>query len=268
MLPGLLGVRMAVLALTALEPGAEPSGDTIEYAYDEPAHADLAWSARAYVAPEVRADRPVPLVIFLHGTNRQLVKHPWMGGGGTDLRAAVGRMIAARTIEPVVLAAPSSVVPDQVQYTSWAGFDLDDFVARTVAALGPRAAIDPSRIVLAGHSGAGCHEGGGIASAATANQRLRAVLAIDTCMYFWLAERLAKLPADTHVVVTYQTVTWQERPFDDFATVFRRAAAESAQGAGRIVEELRPESPDPHAASVTLSLERWLPRVLGAAPAR
>ncbi len=268
LLPMLLGLRVAALALGAALPceAGESGlrGTTVEYADAGSAgHPELAWFARAYVAPEAKAHRPVPLLIFLHGVNRDLVKYPWMGGGATpDLRPLIGRMIRDGQIGPLVIAAPSSIAPDEVQYTSWAHFDVDRFVERTIAALGDDATIDPSRIVLAGHSGAGCHSAGGIASANSSARRLFAVLSIDTCLYFWHATELAKLPGETRVVVTYQTRSWRERPFEDFAAVFRRAAAEAANGGSRVIEELYPPPEDAHVATVAMSLERWLPRLL------
>ncbi len=244
-------------------------GKTYEYHYDgaDVRRPKLAWSARAYVPPEAAAaGKPLPLVVFLHGTNKKLIKYRWMGGGqDPDLRAVIGDMVKRGVIGPVILAAPSSVVKSQVSTSSWDYFDLDKFIARTEKALGGAGTIDTTRIVVAGHSGAGCSTEGGLATIAGGKRHVLALLSIDTCMRTWLAHRLSHAGKHTHVVATYQTVSWTDRPFDDFRDAFAHDAAlrPVEDGIERTVEEVHPERPA-HQATVALTFERWLPKLLGA----
>ena len=262
---------LAALLLTAPASSADPPkdlpGTSVDYAYDgkdirRPA---LAWFARAYVPPEAAAAaRPVPLIVFLHGTNKKLIKYRWMGGGhDPDLRAFIGEMVAKGTIEPVVIAAPSSVVKSQVLTSSWDYFDVDKFVAHTKQALAGTVAIDDTRVIVAGHSGAGCSTEGGLAALATRKRPLLGLMSIDTCMRIWLAHRLARASKHTHVVVSYQTVSWTDRPFEDFRATFVSDATKRGVGDGvlRTVEELH-ATQGAHQASVALSFERWLPQIL------
>jgi hypothetical protein len=254
----------------AAAPAATPAklpGKTYEFHYDgkDVRRPKLAWSARAYVTPEAAAaGKPLPLVVFLHGTNKKLIKYRWMGGGqDPDLRAVIGDLVKRGVIEPVIIAAPSSVVKSQVSTSSWDYFDLDKFVARTEKALGGAAQIDATRIIVAGHSGAGCSTEGGLATISGGKRRVHAILSIDTCMRTWLAHRLSHAGKRTHVVATYQTVSWTDRPFDEFREAFAHDATLRPVEAGieRTVEEIHPERPA-HQATVALTFERWLPKLL------
>jgi hypothetical protein len=243
-------------------------GKTIDYAYDgkDVASPRLAWLGRAYVPPETaKAAGPVPLVVFLHGLNAALIKHRWMGGGSEgDVRAIVGDLVARGAVAPVVVAGPSSIVASEVTFgASWRHFALDNFLTRTSAALQGVVTIDTGRIVVAGHSGAGCSPAGGLETLGQSTARLLAVLSIDTCMTGSLAESLARSDPRTHVVVGYQTITWSNRGFDLFRQVFEREVANhpAAPGVLREIDRQRPAQA-PHDATVALTLARWLPRIL------
>lgn len=244
----------------------------IDYAWDGRAigHPERAWRGRAFVPARAReAKGPRPLVIFLHGLNKALIAHRWMGGGSEgDLRKIVGGLVAAKKIEPAIVAAPSSVVASQVSRgASWNFFDLDHFIDCTRDAVAAVAAIDETRVVVAGHSGAGCSMQGGLARAGESRRSLRGLLAIDTCMSVALADRLASSPPTTHVVVGYQRLGWTDRPFDAFARTFRRVAAErpAAEGVLRELDDQRPDAAY-HDATVPLTFERWLPKILPFVP--
>lgn len=265
---------MLVSAASTLGPPAAWAleGTTIDYSWDGRGdHPRRAWSARAYLpagatAPPDAPTRPVGLVVFLHGLNKRLVKYRWMGSGPEDdLRALLDTWVAAGAMPPFVLAAPSSVVASEVSRgSSWRGFDLDRFVTITRRVLHGRAQIDPERVIVAGHSGAGCSLTGGLATVDAAETPLHALLAIDTCLTGALARRWAGASPETHVVVAYQKLGWP-RAFDAFASAFR-AAAPSPGGFGLRHIDVQHPAEDVHNATVPLSFTRWLPRLLGSAP--
>ena len=188
-----------------------------------------------------------------------------MGGGNEgDVRRIVAEMIEAGQIPPMIVAAPSSV--DQAAIgnavTSWPSFDLDTFLDRTSARLAGAATIDRTRVIVAGHSGAGCNIKGGIASALKAKTEVLAGLVIDTCMGTDLAKDLAHLRPTLNVVVSWQTMSWDQRPFDDFRRIFQREVKKDPPAAG-VIRELayeQPSAPMPHDAMVPVTLKKWLPR--------
>jgi len=246
------------------QPALALEGTTIDYAWDGGDHRNKAWFGRAYVPASVKADRAVPVLIFLHGLNKLLVKHRWMGGGPEDdLRARIDTWIERGELPPLILAGPSSTVKSEVHRgASWRGFDLDRFVRLTRRALHGYGRIDEGRVVLAGHSGAGCSLHGGLAMAEEADTELHAVLVIDTCMNGAFGQRMASSSRTTHVVVGYQKLGWT-REFEAFERAFRHAVEERppAEDILRQLDEQKPER-DYHNATVPLTLERWLPRLL------
>lgn len=260
------------------EPRAKPaplSGQSYDFAYDgkdvgKPARAYL---GRAYVHPTVQADanKPRPLVVFVHGLNSDLIKNRWMGGGNEgDIRRITDELIEAEGAEPFIIAAPSSVVPEAigVARTSWPGFDLDTFVTLTEARLAGVATVDTSRVIVAGHSGGGCNANGGLATAAQAKLPLHALLAIDVCMDPSFATALAKARPTTHIVVAYQLLTWSKRPVSDFKRRFEQETSNTpaAPGVRRVLVEERPKEPMPHDAMVRLAFRKYLPGLLKEPP--
>jgi hypothetical protein len=210
------------------------------------------------------ADIAAPLVVFFHGLNRERIPFRWMGGGKEgDVRAIVAGLVERGAIEPAVLAAPSSTVPSAVSGgSSFPAFDLPRFVDRVEARLADVVRIDRRRVVVVGHSGAGCSERGGIVTALGLEPAPLGVVSIDTCMGGSLASSLASSPASTHVVVTWQTATWK-RDFKHFRDIFSKTRASHPESSGtlRELDEL-PALPRAHDAAVAQTLERWLPRLL------
>jgi hypothetical protein len=276
-------VTTLAMALAATPAGGEPSkpaaraaekkplaGRTIDFPYDgkDVGKPRLAWTGRAFVHDRARerADRgeALPLVVFLHGLNKELIPHRWIGGGQEgDVRRIVSDLIEAGTIPPVVVAGPGSVVKEAVSRgASFAELDLDTFLDRTDAALGPGVRIDPRRVVVTGHSGAGCSEAGGLIAARRSRRPILAIAAIDTCMGATLARELASAPPTTHVVVTWQAASWNKRPFELFSATFRNTTrAHPPGGALRELDRL-PAEPRPHDATVGQTFSKWLPRLL------
>ncbi len=267
--PCWLALALLLAAPASAEPSSPPlSGKTYDYEWDgrDIRRAELAWFGRAYVPPRAsKAKRAVPLVVFLHGLNAALIKHRWMGGGTEgDVRRIVGALVDEGAIEPVVVAGPSSIVKSQVaKGASWNHFDLDRFVDLTVSRLSGLVDIDESRIVVAGHSGAGCSTAGGLATVGQSRRRLHAILSMDTCMSPALAERLARADPHTHVVVSWQAISWANRPFAPFRRAFEQTAAAHPADDGilRALDEQRPAA-SPHDATVALTFQRWLPKIL------
>jgi hypothetical protein len=84
-----------------------------------------------------------------------------------------------------------------------------------------------------------------------------------------LAKDLAQVRPTLHVVVSWQTQSW-DRPFEDFRRVFQRGVKNAPPAAG-VLRELAPEKPTrpmPHDAMVELTLKKWLPKLLAPAPSK
>jgi hypothetical protein len=253
------------LVLVAQPTGAQPSlaGRTVDYTYGatEGAVEHRAWTGRAYLHPRLldHAATAYPVVVYLHGINKQQVQHPWMGAQGTpDLRSAWDRYLIEKRIAPAVLAAPSSTVACKLPQALWDGFDMDRFLAFTVRATRDQVRIDLSRVVVIGHSGAGCNHRGGLVTALQSTLPLVGGLIIDVCMDELDARPLALARPDMDVVVTYQR-RWQ-RDFPAFSNLFVEASRATGATGLRQVEEIPMVSRQPHTDIVMESLDRWLPR--------
>jgi hypothetical protein len=149
---------------------------------------------------------------------------------------------------------------------SWPAFDLDMFIDKTEERLGQAAVIDRGRVIVAAHSGAGCNIRGGLNAALHAKSTpVLAGFSIDTCMLLDLAKDLAHLRPTTHVVVSWQSVSWPEREFGGFKAVFLREVMKDPPPPG-VLRELDYEQPtvaQPHDAMVGITLKKYLPRLLG-----
>ncbi len=240
-----------------------PAGRTVDYAYGaaDGATEHRAWTGRAYLHPSLRdrAGTAFPVVVYLHGINKHQVQHPWMGAHGSpDLRTAWDNYLTQGRIAPAVLAAPSSTVACKLPQALWDGFDMDRFLAFTVRATRDHVRIDLSRVVVIGHSGAGCNPHGGLVTALQSTLPLVGGLVIDVCMDELDARPLAQARPDMDVVVTYQR-RWR-RDFPAFSNLFVEASRATGATGLRHVEELPIASGQPHTDIVMESLDRWLPR--------
>ncbi|HEY4121608.1 MAG TPA: hypothetical protein VGM56_27270 [Byssovorax sp.] len=275
-----VALRALVVAAISLAPAAAHAdkkppplpplpGATVDFEYDaaETGHKDRAWSGRAFVHQDVSAKEATPLLVFIPGMNTERIKYRWIGGGTEgDVRRIVADMIDAGAIPPIVVAGPSSTdaVTMSNAVLSWPAFDLDTFIDRTIVALSGTARIDRRRVVVAGHSGAGCNVKNGIASALLGVKRstVLAGLVIDVCMQTDLATALNRVSKDTSLVVAWQEISWSNRPTTDFRRYFLRAAGANPPSPGvlRELELVRPNAPSPHDAMVPITLKKWLPR--------
>jgi hypothetical protein len=265
-----------VKAVARKPPPAPPppplDGASYDYDYDghDTGHPERRWLGRAFVHKKAAAltRQALPVLVFLHGNNAEAIKYRWMGGGSEgDIRRIVSEMIEAGQIPPMIVAAPSSVDPVTMTNAglSWPGFDLDLFLDRTAERLGPAAVIDRGRVVVAAHSGGGCNIHGGLNTAMHAKGTpVLAGLSIDTCMMLDLAKELAHLPRATNVVVSWQAISWPEREFGAFKTVFLRESKKAPPDPGvlRELDFVQPNVPSPHDALVGITLRKWLPRLL------
>lgn len=242
-------------------------GKTIDVVYDarDTGHPTEAYVARLFVPGKARGAPtvPRPLLVFLHGVNAAHVRFHWAGGkpDKPDIRIVVSELMERGALPPLVVAAPSSVVSSETPVALWPGFDLDRLVERAIVGLRGHASVDLSRVVVVGHSGAGCNPHGGLASAmATTTLDVRAFLSVDTCMTEDDARAFEAAPAGAALFVSYQTHTW-DRPFARFSEVFDEVTR--GRGGARAVDDLTPkEVAGAHAALVALSLERWVPGAL------
>jgi hypothetical protein len=251
-----------------IEPDAKGlRGKTVDYEYDA---SDLKNKTRAYTGriffheKALRSTKPLPLVIFMHGLNRDLIPHRWIGGGNEgDVRKIVSDLMESGALPPVVLAGPGSVQKDAVSHgASFPVFDHDKFVDQVVEHSKGHADIDRSKIIVTGHSGAGCSDKGGIVAAVNAKQPPLAVISIDTCMAGSLATALGRAPPNMHIIVTWQSVSW-ERDYKLFRLRFEREvkANPPAEGILRELDNL-PALPKAHDATVKQTYDKWLPKLL------
>jgi hypothetical protein len=261
---------LGLLGQTSPARADELTGKSYHYAFDGKDRPERAWKGRAYVPRKAAKHKgALPLLVFLHGLNKELIEYRWMGGGREgDVRRIAGELVEAGAVTPFVVAGPSSTVASEVSRgASWNHFDLDNFIDRTAAALKGVVAVDETRIIVAGHSGAGCSDTGGLARVGESKRRLLAIVSIDTCMGGSLAQRLGEASAGTHVLVSYQSATWTTRPFALFKQTFERMIKKHPPADG-ILRELDHQHPktSPHDATVKLTFDRWLPVLLGRPP--
>lgn len=251
-----------------IEPDAKGlRGKTVDYEYDG---SDVKSKSRAYTGriffheKALRSTKPVPLVIFMHGLNRDLIPHRWIGGGNEgDVRKIVSDLMESGAIPPVVLAGPGSVQKEAVSFgASFPVFDHDKFVDQVVEHSKDLADIDRTKIIVTGHSGAGCSDKGGIVPAVTAKTPPLAVISIDTCMPGSLALALGRAPPNVNIIVTWQSVSW-DRDFKLFRAGFEREvkANPPAEGILRELDNL-PGLPKAHDATVKQTYDKWLPVLL------
>lgn len=255
-------------------------GQTIDVAFDAQRvtqHPEEAHVLRLYLAPpfatplaDPASPRPaVPLVVFLHGVNTDHRAFRFAGHGGEpDVRDIVGRLMGEGVVPPFVLAAPSTVVFSDFPASLWPAFDLDRLFETTARTLRGRVTIDPDRVIVVGHSGAGCNPRGGVFAAAhDTTLPLRGVMLVDTCLDLPHVPLLVDLPTNVDVVVTYQTRAWP-RPFEEHLRTFleprrdRLRADPRAKDTLAIEEARTPAGRHVHNAMVEEALRAYLPRLL------
>lgn len=236
----------------ATRPPAPDEGETVLYGFEDEARL-MPWQKRgaaAFVPPAVGTSQAVPLLVFLHGTNPDATLHLWMGGGGKDLRPTL-REAAASSDARFVLAAPSQTRAASSGRGLWTRFDLQRFVTATRLALASRAKIDPSRVFVLGHSGAGCNPDGGVVSAARGSLVPAGVVAIDTCLDAEMGAAMGRRPASVKLWALWQGASWPREP-----EAFRQAVEGSQPSGAWFRMEQRPAGiGNPHDAIVPDALK-------------
>lgn len=202
----------------------------------------------AYVTPGASRGATLPVVVFLHGLNPDAQVHMWFGPPHGDLRGTVDALVASGQVAPFVLAAPTHTRFATGARVMWPDFDLADFLDATQAALGESARLDRARVIVVGHSAAGCNPAGGILSKSIA--RAKAVLAVDTCVDEPTAGALASLAKETSVRFYWQP-RWQ-RPVEELADACPACKFERVPDLG----------PLGHDAILPATLRRALPELL------
>lgn len=212
----------------------------------------------AYLPPSVAPGEALPLVVFLHGLNVDEKENPEFDHTPLDPRNVVDGLAAEGKVRPFILAAPTHSRYARGTRVMWHDFDLKAFVAATEEALGGRARIDRDNIVVVGHSGGGCNPDGGLLAP---NMKLRAALAIDTCLDEKTMPALLSLADRTNVYFGYQRSVWQ-RPFDAFATDC------AAKGVSCKSQEFTGFHGNPHREVLRTALQAFLPEVLAPVPVK
>lgn len=249
-------LTIACTLTTSLAHGAEGSTFTFDHDSSTLLAKGEKEGGAVYVPSDVTTPATLPLVVFLHGTNPTGALHLWMGGGNApDLRDVVDGWKAPDRPTPFLLAAPSQTAAAKNGANLWPDFDLAAFVADVETALPSVVDVDPTRIVVVAHSGAGCSTAGGLAHVARAAKPL-ALAALDTCFDDVLGLALRDAARNgVGVAAYYQTSIWP-RPVDLFVATVSDAPV--------FVRRLDPPgSTNPHDDLVPLALRQFLLEHLG-----
>jgi hypothetical protein len=247
-------LSIALSTLLFASPSRAGKSFDFEFHDDDYLFAGQHGGGRAYVPKQVNADEPVPLVVFLHGVNRNNQLHMWLGPGPADLRGRLDGWIKRGDLPPVILAAPSQTRLATWAGTLWTGIDLDEFVRAAEQAVGGRARISHDHVIVAGHSGAGCNTAGGLLKIAADRGSIQpiGIIALDTCLDAEVGEALARASQSTRIATYWQSAVWN-RKLADFAIGFELTRAESPPGTDWFAQ-VDPIGRWPHDALVAPSL--------------
>ncbi len=259
-------LRSALIAALLMMLGAthaRAAGQSTEFPFGAPLYIPESRTLRGglvHVPEGVPRGARVPLVVFLHGLNQDGPLHKWLGGRGTpDLRPFFERLVSEGKTAPFLVAGPSQTRNAARPWGMWQSFDLGDFVARTELALGERASVDRSRVVLLAHSGGGCNVHGSILRSASSKAPVPyAVLAIDTCFDRGVAETLLLAAPETRIFTYFQRESW-DRDFDAFRALFLGDRSRGPRDR-RFVEI--PLGRGGHDAIFTVAMSRALPELI------
>jgi hypothetical protein len=142
----------------------------------------------------------------------------------------------------------------------WPRFDVGDFLDATDAALGELARTDRSRIIVVGHSGAGCNPTGGLFSESVLGLQPSALVDVDGCVDDAVSASLALLAAAGRTRVRFFWQRTWPRPIREL---------EAACGACKVEEVAAlPTGAAPHVAILPEALRRSLPELLPGSAAR
>lgn len=161
-----------------------PAGTTVTFPYEQErlVRAPSRNGGLVYTTAGVSGAEPAPVVVFLHGMNAFGLLHMGFAAPALDLRTVVDALVVSGRVRPLVLAAPSHSRRSHAARIMWPDFDLPGFLDAAEAALAGGARLDRARVVVVGHSGAGCNLAGGLFSNGVRRAAPMAVLAVDTCV--------------------------------------------------------------------------------------
>jgi hypothetical protein len=265
MFMGMSGARWlgALATLVAVGFSAPAAAKTLYFQHDDARlmHRFQKKGGAALVPDSASPEQKLPLVVFLHGTNSTAEPHLWMGGGGKDLRPLAKRLIDSGKVKPFVLAAPSQTKNAGLAATVWQDFDLNRFIDDATAATDGKVLIDRERVVLAGHSAAGCNPKGGLAADfwSAGTPLPLALVSIDPCLDRKMGGALGRRPADVPLLLWWQPAIWVREPAKFTAALAR----DKPEARVDRVLELPPMGPNPHDAILPVALERALKELFG-----
>lgn len=251
----------AVLAASLLASGdvrASPSaaaarGTTTTFPYRQRRllYSRNASGGLAYVTTGAAPGAALPVVVFLHGMNADEIVHPWFGAPYGDLRSVVEPLVGSGRVTPFVLAAPTHTRFATAANVMWPLFDVDDFLDATEAALSGAATLDRGRVIVIGHSGAGCNVAGGILGESVRRTKLLALIDVDGCVDETTIPSLALAAANAPVTFFWQR-TWP-RPVADLAAACPTCTIDELAVTPGMAA---------HAAILPEALRRYLPSLL------
>jgi hypothetical protein len=159
-------------------------------------------------------------------------------------------------VRPFVLAAPSQTKNAAATRGLWSEFDLSGFVDDVAGAMENVLQIDRTRVVVAGHSGAGCNPDGGLATDFWTGEKPPplALISIDPCLDAEMGAVFAKRPSHVPLLVWWQSAIWARSPEEFWSSLV------AGKPAGRIdrMTKLPADGPNPHDSIVPLAFERMV----------
>lgn len=209
-------------------------------------------------------EEPLALVVLLHGTNPNAYLHLWLGGGGRDLRPFAASLVHTEQVLPFVLAAPSQTRSAGSGAALWNAFQLRTFVEAIEDALVGAVQIDRQRIVVFGHSAAGCNPEGGLASDFWTAEGVSAwaLVSVDPCLDAQMGTAMARRPSTVPLWVWWQSRSWQRSPVDFWAALTLMTGDARTDR----MQKLAAPEPNPHETIVPLAFERTLRELLRSPP--
>ncbi|MDP3274701.1 MAG: hypothetical protein Q8Q09_05855 [Deltaproteobacteria bacterium] len=217
----------------------------------------------AWVTPTALPGQPLPLLIYLHGLNRDHIHHRWLHGSVWDMRTIVGPPAARGEIGPMAVAVPSTTGDDaQSSLTIYRTFDVAGFVEATAHALESQGmVIDRNRVIFVAHSASSCAERNGL-FAGVGNRAVSTILNIDGCMNGRFGVLLGGAPAWQQVIVLYQDWMWA-RDYEGFVRMYtRHGQASGAAPSHRVLQRYEMRGIDVHNGIVPVAMREWLPRLV------
>jgi hypothetical protein len=241
--------RVAIIAaLSRVTETAVAAGASVTFPFDDARYLQAGEKEGGLVhRTDANANGELPILVYLHGTNEKGPLHRGLGSPGFDLRKTPN-------LGAMLIAGPSMTRDAWTGSRLWPDFDLTRFVDAVDAALPDGVSVDRARVILAGHSGAGCNLKGGLLS--PLGMTPRAILAIDTCLDGDFGRALGEA-ADRAPVHVFWQQSWA-RDVPAFETAF----AEALQLGRGTVTRMDVPGPNPHEDIVSLVLEQTLPGLL------